>query len=80
MTRPAFHLDHLFARRRLSAYLDEDLDPRAQRRVRRHLVECEDCGRTERSLRRVVGGLRLLAGRRASRVADNSVARVRAER
>jgi anti-sigma factor RsiW len=49
----------MFSRRRLSAYVDGELDPDERRRVARHVEECEDCGRAERSLRRLIGGLRL---------------------
>jgi anti-sigma factor RsiW len=75
--RARFHLDHLFARRRLSAYVDGDLEPDERERVVRHLAECEECGRVERSLRRLLGGLALLGGRRPARLADEAIERVR---
>ena len=80
MPGPRFLLDHLFTKRRLSAYVDGDLEPEQLRRVRRHLDDCEDCGRAERSLRRLVFGLRLLAGRQPPRLADDAVDRVRTDR
>jgi anti-sigma factor RsiW len=75
---PRFHLDHRFARRRLSAYVDGELEPDARRRVRRHFDDCEDCGRAERSLRRLIDGLRLLSGRYPPCLADAAIERVRA--
>lgn len=74
---PRFHLDHLFARRRLSAYVDGDLEPGDRDRVRRHLDECADCGWAERSLRKLLGGLRLLRRPHSTRVADLAIDRVR---
>ncbi len=78
MLGPRFHLDHMFSRRRLSAYVDGELGPDERRRVARHVEECEDCGRAERSLRRLIGGLRLLGGGRPPTLADDAIERVRA--
>jgi anti-sigma factor RsiW len=50
-------------RRRMSAFVDGELDDVAAARVRRHLGGCRRCARVERSLRRVVGGLHDLASR-----------------
>lgn len=78
MAGPRFHLDHLFAARRLSAYVDEDLELGDRARVRRHLGQCPDCGRAERSLRLLLGGLRSLRRRPSPALADEAVGRVRA--
>ncbi len=75
--RPRFHLDHLFTRHRLSAYVGGDLRADERPRVRRHIEECEDCGRVERSLRRLLGELRLLGGRRPPHLVDAAIDRVR---
>ncbi len=77
VTRPQFHLDHIFTRRRLSAYVDGALRADERPRVRRHLEECEDCGRIERSLHRLLRGLRTLAGRHPPHLADAAIDRVR---
>jgi anti-sigma factor RsiW len=77
MGGPRFHLDHLFAKRRLSAYVDDELEPRDRRRVQRHIDECVDCSRAERSLRKLLGGLQLLRRRQPGRLADDTIERVR---
>jgi anti-sigma factor RsiW len=77
MAGPRFHLDHLFTKRRLSAFVEGDLEPRDGDRVHRHVDECPDCGRTERSLRKLLAGLRLLRSPQPSRLADGVIARVR---
>lgn len=74
---PRFHFDHLFARRRLSAYVDDELAPDERRRVRRHVADCPDCGHAERSLRAVLRRLRGLAGRKPHGLAASSIERVR---
>ncbi|HEV2062274.1 MAG TPA: zf-HC2 domain-containing protein [Solirubrobacteraceae bacterium] len=77
MAAPRFHLDHFFARRRLSALVDGELAPDEARRVRRHVDECDDCSRAERSLRKLIGGLRLLRRRQPPHLADESIERLR---
>ena len=74
-----FHLDHGFVRRRLSAYLDGELEPSQRQRVERHLVECENCGRTRQRLVRVLAGLRGLGVRHRRDVAQGAIERLRAE-
>lgn len=56
------HLDHAYVRRRLPAYLDNDLGARGRERVERHARECEDCGSTLRGLTRIGAALRRLGG------------------
>jgi anti-sigma factor RsiW len=75
---PRFHLDHLFTRRRLSDYVDGELAPGARGRVERHLEDCPDCSRAERSLRRLVARLPRLRGRAPRRLPERAVERVRA--
>jgi anti-sigma factor RsiW len=51
-------LDHIYTRRRLSAYLDGELDGDARGRVERHTHECEDCDKTLGALSRIRAALR----------------------
>ena len=57
---PQFLLEHGFSRRRLSAYVDGELDESERGRVVRHLEECPECADTFESLERLVTGLALL--------------------
>jgi predicted anti-sigma-YlaC factor YlaD len=50
-----------FVRRRLSAYLENDLGELAHRLVRRHLGRCRRCQRVFRSLVRTIDHVRELA-------------------
>ncbi len=72
---PRFHLEHLFAKRRLSAYVDDDLPPGEHRRVRRPVAGCAECSRAERSLRLLLGGLRGLAAGKPPGLADSAIER-----
>lgn len=55
-----FLLDHRFTRRRLSAYVDAELEPVERARVERHVGECLECAGMSESLERLVAGLALL--------------------
>jgi anti-sigma factor RsiW len=57
MRRAQFVVDHRFTRRRLSAYIDGELEPRERQRVERHIPECRDCRFMTRSLRRMLAAL-----------------------
>ena len=57
---PQFLLEHGFSRRRLSAYVDGELNESERGRVARHLEECPECADTSASLERLVTGLALL--------------------
>ena len=59
--------EHRFCRENLSAYLDEQLDSRAQVRVERHLRECRDCQVELDGLRRTVKLVHALPRLRAPR-------------
>ncbi|MGQ9684498.1 MAG: anti-sigma factor family protein, partial [Anaerolineae bacterium] len=59
--------EHRFCRENLSAYLDGQLDSRAQVRVERHLRECQDCQVELDSLRRTVELIHALPRLRAPR-------------
>jgi len=76
MRGPQFHVDHVFTKRRLSEYLDGDLGPVERDRVERHVDECPDCGRTARSLQRLVAGLALLRRCHPSRLAADVIERL----
>ena len=65
-----FLLDHGFARRRLSAYVDRELHGGERERVERHLDECPECARTAESLERLVSGLALLSRHPPSLLTD----------
>lgn len=77
--RTRFHLDHLFVRRSLSAYVDGELAPPERQRVERHLVECENCGRTRRALIRVLAGLGSLRASPRRDVTRGAIERLRRE-
>jgi len=71
--------EHRWARRRLSDYIDDELPPRARRRLRVHADVCPDCGPTLRSLNRVVHGLRALPDVGRPSIAPSVISRYRAE-
>ena len=67
----------------LSDYVDDELQPKARRRVLRHLLMCHRCRAVLRSLRQTIGGLRAIGPADPepdSSVADSVLARVRSER
>ena len=76
MSRLQFLLDHRFARSRLSAYVDGDLDTMERRRVGRHIDECPDCDGVARALRGMLGVLALLRYRPGSPLAADVRARL----
>lgn len=53
-------LDHRFAQRRMSEYVDGALTPRRRRQIERHAAECPECGPLRRDLIRLVRELREL--------------------
>jgi anti-sigma factor RsiW len=64
-------LDHRFAQRHMSDFVDGALSARRQRRIQRHADACPQCGPLRRALVRLVGELRRL---RAAVAADGSIA------
>jgi anti-sigma factor RsiW len=56
--RVRFWLDHRWAPRRMSDYLDADLSAGRRRRLERHVGECEACRRLLADLRTMLAGLR----------------------
>jgi anti-sigma factor RsiW len=51
--RARFRMDHSWAPRRMSDYLDSELSPGRRARMERHVGECEEC-------RRLLAGLRAM--------------------
>jgi anti-sigma factor RsiW len=49
-----FRLDHWWAPRHMSGYLDGDMAASGERRLERHLKQCEECNRLLAGLRRMV--------------------------
>ncbi|HEV3228110.1 MAG TPA: zf-HC2 domain-containing protein [Solirubrobacteraceae bacterium] len=60
MHRAQFKRDHRWTPRRMSEYLDGDLDARRRARLERHTDECPECRGLLGGLRRLVGALREL--------------------
>jgi anti-sigma factor RsiW len=65
--RAGFALDHRWAPRHMSEYLDGELAPRGGVRMQRHIAQCEECRRVLAGLRRMLEALPRLsqAGGRA---------------
>jgi anti-sigma factor RsiW len=79
MLTPWFMRDHMWTRRHLSDYLDEELDPRGRQRVERHVHSCPSCGRLLATLRKTLEGLHALGQQPlpADGVADSVIRRLR---
>lgn len=70
-------LDHRWAAPRLSAYLDGDLPPRQERRLRSHASICPECGRALRRLATLVRALPRLRARPEGTLGDRTAEAVR---
>jgi len=70
-----FRRDHRWTPARLSAFLDDELDTHARRRVVRHAEDCPECGGILRSLRRLLDAL--ASSRPPEPVAERLVLRFR---
>ena len=81
MLSPWFMRDHMWTRKRLSEYLDDELDPRGRGRVDRHVHLCPSCHRLLAGLRRTLEGLHGLARRPGPQiaVADAVIQRLRSD-
>jgi anti-sigma factor RsiW len=77
LIRPRFMREHRFANRRLSAYLDSELDAGERERVHAHVGMCPECRRMLAALRRTVEGLRDLHAEPAPGVAEGVIERLR---
>jgi anti-sigma factor RsiW len=78
--RLRFERDHRWAPGRMSAYLDDELGPRARRRLEQHAGECVQCRRMLAGLRRTLGALQRLpapAGGDAEQIAASVRLRLR---
>jgi anti-sigma factor RsiW len=79
MLSPRFMRDHMWTRKHLSDYLDEELQTRERERVEHHVHGCPSCHRLLATLRRTLEGLHAL-GREplpSEGVADSVIARLR---
>lgn len=78
--RPGFMREHMWTRRHLSEYLDEELDAQGRKRLERHAHLCPKCGHLVATLLKTLRGLRELGDASpASPVADSVIARLREE-
>ncbi len=79
MLTPWFMRDHMWTRRHLSEYLDEELNPRGRERVERHVHMCPSCHRLLATLRKTLEGLHALGEQPlpAEGVADSVIGRLR---
>jgi len=77
LMRPSFMREHRFADRRLSAYLDAELDAGERDRVEAHVGRCPECRRMLAALRRTVAGLHALHAEPAPSVAEGVIERLR---
>jgi anti-sigma factor RsiW len=75
--RVRFWRDHRWAPRQMSAYLDRELRPRHQVRMKRHLEECAQCRRLLEGLSRMLDALRQLPAQAESVYAAQLAAAVR---
>ena len=57
VTRTRFRRDHRWTPKHLSDFLDGDLPPRGQTRLRRHVENCPDCHRALVTLQRMLDRL-----------------------
>jgi anti-sigma factor RsiW len=79
MLSPRFMREHMWTRRHLSEYLDDELEARARERVERHAHVCPSCHRLLATLLETLEVLHDL-GREplpAEGVADSVIARLR---
>lgn len=75
--RLRFALDHRWAPRRMSEYLDAELAAPDRDRLERHTRDCPECRRLLRELGTMLAGLGRLRGGAQSGVAAGVLARVR---
>jgi anti-sigma factor RsiW len=76
--RTRFRLDHRWAPRRMSDYLDGELASSGRTRMDRHVGECEECRRVLAGLRAMLDQLQRLPGRGVEVDAVQIVTAVRA--
>ncbi len=66
----------------LSDYVDGELEPRARRRIVRHLLTCRRCRAALRSLKATIAGLNAIGPAKPAAdptLADSVIARIRSE-
>ncbi len=71
-------LDHRFAQRRMSDYVDGDLSPAQRRRLERHADLCPECGPLRRALFGLTIELRELRRRPERSLAAQVIEHIRA--
>ena len=71
--------EHRWSWPRISNYIDGELAPAEQRRLKHHADICQECGPLLRSLTRLVGALRTLAAPPEHSVIPGVLERLRAE-
>ncbi|HEV2772836.1 MAG TPA: zf-HC2 domain-containing protein [Thermoleophilaceae bacterium] len=72
-------IEHRWARRHLSDYIDDDLAPVQRRRIERHAHGCSECAPLLRSLSLVVDVLRRLPRPQRRSVVPAVIGRLRRE-
>jgi hypothetical protein len=73
-------LDHRFAQRRMSNYIDEDMTSHQRARFEAHASICPECGPLLRGLLALVYALRGLRSDAGSSVVPSVIERLRTER
>jgi anti-sigma factor RsiW len=71
--------EHRWSHRRISEYIDGELNAAQRRRLRHHADECEECGPLLKALTVIVPELRRLHRLPRRSVAPGVIARLRAE-
>jgi len=74
-----FMSQHRWARRNMSAYVDDDVSRRQRQRLDEHTSRCAECRRMLRTMVAVVRGLRDLPAPPSSNVGEAVVRRLRKE-
>lgn len=74
-----FHREHAWTARRISAYLDGELNAPQRERAERHFDLCPQCRQVMRTLRRLIPKLAELHGRADTDVTANVLRRLRDE-
>ena len=78
MAGPRFMLDHVWTRRHLSDYIDDELQEGERARVRHHTHRCPQCRALLKTLQQTVRALaELRPPRRHPELAESVIARLR---
>jgi predicted anti-sigma-YlaC factor YlaD len=74
-----FYREHRWTQRRLSEYLDGELEPGERERVERHVGRCPECRRVLATLKRTLAALMGLRDEPPGDITDGVIGRLRAE-